>query len=120
VEWSDIDPRLSFRSGGSWHRGGAQDIEAAAASWLMRFRGAVARIATGRTVALQGPSLELPPIDVVVTMGCNVACPFLPCRHREDWGLDDPTGKGDEELLQTAKIIEKKLLDLKSRIHNLI
>lgn len=36
---------------------------------------------------------ELPPVDIVVTMGCNVNCPHLPCRHREDWGLEDPTGR---------------------------
>ena len=30
---------------------------------------------------------ELPPVDIVVTMGCNVNCPHLPCKHREDWGL---------------------------------
>ena len=39
---------------------------------------------------------ELPPVDVVVTMGCNVQCPALPCRRREDWGLEDPTGRSDE------------------------
>src|SRR5574344_647225 len=37
----------------------------------------------------------LPPIDVIVTMGCNVACPALPCKWRENWALDDPTGKND-------------------------
>ncbi len=36
---------------------------------------------------------EIPNVDVVVTMGCNVACPSLPCKHREDWGLDDPQEK---------------------------
>jgi len=35
---------------------------------------------------------ELPSVDEVITMGCNVQCPVLPCRVREDWGLDDPTG----------------------------
>ena len=35
---------------------------------------------------------DLPPVDVVITMGCNVQCPNLPCRWREDWGLEDPTG----------------------------
>ena len=35
---------------------------------------------------------DIPPVDVVVTMGCNVRCPFLPCMLREDWGLEDPTG----------------------------
>lgn len=39
---------------------------------------------------------EIPPVDIVITMGCNVSCPSLPCRYREDWGLDDPTGNGDD------------------------
>ena len=41
----------------------------------------------------------LPEIDIVITMGCNVQCPSLPCKHREDWGLDDPSGKEDEAFL---------------------
>lgn len=62
---------------------------------------------------------ELPEdIDVVVTMGCNVECPYLPSKHREDWGLDDPSGKADEEFIKTAKTIEKLILDLKMRIEN--
>ena len=59
---------------------------------------------------------EIPPVDVVVTMGCNVQCPFLPCSHREDWGLSDPTGKGDEAFLETIQQIEEKILDLKQRL----
>lgn len=59
---------------------------------------------------------ELPEIDIVITMGCNVQCPFLPCRHREDWGLDDPSGKEDAAFLTTMGLIEKKVLDLKQRI----
>jgi arsenate reductase len=51
-------------------------------------------------------------------MGCNVNCPYLPCKHREDWGLDDPTGKSDEEFIKTIKLIENKLEDLKDRIEN--
>ncbi len=58
----------------------------------------------------------IPPVDVVITMGCNVHCPFLPCDHREDWGLDDPSGKNDEAFLFTISEIEKKILDLKERI----
>lgn len=60
---------------------------------------------------------DIPPVDVVVTMGCNVSCPYLPCKHREDWGLDDPTGKHKEEFIKTAKTIEQKVLDLKQRIY---
>ena len=59
---------------------------------------------------------NLPPIDIVVTMGCNVACPYLPCKHREDWGLEDPTGKSDEEFKKVVGIIEQKVLELKRRI----
>ncbi len=61
---------------------------------------------------------EIPPVDIVITMGCNVSCPSLPCRYREDWGLDDPTGKGDEIFLEVIRIIEKKVFQLKSRIDN--
>jgi arsenate reductase len=61
---------------------------------------------------------EIPPVDIVVTMGCNVTCPFLPCEHREDWGLTDPTGESDEVFQNTISIIEHKILDLKNRIAN--
>lgn len=55
---------------------------------------------------------ELPPVDVVITMGCNVRCPFLPCELREDWGLADPTGQPDEVFRE----IEEKILELKERL----
>jgi len=61
---------------------------------------------------------DIPQPDIVITMGCNVNCPYLPCKHREDWGLDDPTGKKDEAFIKTARIIENKILDLKKRIEN--
>ncbi|WP_367925266.1 arsenate reductase ArsC [uncultured Ruthenibacterium sp.] len=59
---------------------------------------------------------ELPDVDVVVTMGCNVNCPLLPCEQREDWGLEDPTGQSDEFFRQTILTIEQKILDLKNRL----
>jgi arsenate reductase len=61
---------------------------------------------------------DIPQPDVVITMGCNVNCPYLPCRYREDWGLEDPTGKSDEEFIRTAKTIEAKVLELKRRIQS--
>ena len=61
---------------------------------------------------------EIPPVDIVITMGCNVSCPSLPCRYREDWGLDDPTGKGDDCFLDVIHTIEKKVIELKTRIVN--
>lgn len=59
---------------------------------------------------------ELPPVDVVVTMGCNVQCPSLPCRIREDWGLEDPTGQGDEAFRNTIAQIRVKVEDLRDRL----
>lgn len=56
---------------------------------------------------------ELPSIDIVFTMGCNVHCPTLPCKMRDDWGLDDPTGKSDEEFKKIISTIESKVLELK-------
>lgn len=61
---------------------------------------------------------EIPPADIVITMGCNVDCPYLPCKYREDWGLEDPTGKDKEVFAQTASVIQEKVLNLKKRIKN--
>ncbi len=61
---------------------------------------------------------DIPEVDVVITMGCNVNCPFLPSKHREDWGLDDPSGKSDEEFYKIIDAIEEKVLDLKNRLEN--
>lgn len=61
---------------------------------------------------------ELPEVDVVVTVGCNVQCPYLPCRLREDWGLEDPTGRGEEAFQKTILSIHKKILDLKQHLQN--
>lgn len=61
---------------------------------------------------------DIPDVDVVITMGCNVDCPFLPCRFREDWGLEDPSGKSDEEFRYTIETIHNKILELKQRIEN--
>lgn len=62
---------------------------------------------------------EIPPVDVVITMGCNVSCPFLPCKLREDWGLEDPTGKSDEFFLEIINKIEQKVLELKEKIKDI-
>ena len=62
------------------------------------------------------PLSQLPPVDIVVTMGCNVQCPTLPCSHREDWGLEDPSEKEDSAFFQVMDQIEEKVLDLKRRI----
>lgn len=61
---------------------------------------------------------DIPEVDIVIKMGCNVVCPFLPSKYEEDWGLEDPTGKSDEEFIKTAKIIEGKVKNLAEKIKN--
>jgi arsenate reductase len=61
---------------------------------------------------------DIPKVDIAITMGCNVVCPVMDCEHMEDWGLEDPTGKSDEEFRIIRDIIEKKVVDLTERIKN--
>ena len=52
---------------------------------------------------------DIPPVDIVITMGCGVTCPYLPCKHREDWGLEDPSGKSEAEFIAVIRQIETKI-----------
>ena len=61
---------------------------------------------------------EIPQVDIVITMGCNVNCPTIPCKYREDWGLNDPTGKNDDEFLKVREEIHFKILELTKRVEN--
>ena len=57
--------------------------------------------------------------DVVVTMGCGDACPFISGRRYLDWQLDDPAGKGLAETRairdQIAARIEQLLTELEAQ-----
>ena len=57
----------------------------------------------------------IPSVDIVITMGCNVDYPSLPCKHREDWGLDDPTGNSDGVFIEVVSTIEMKVLEIRQR-----
>lgn len=61
---------------------------------------------------------DIPEVDIVIKMGCNVVCPFLPSKYEEDWGLDDPSGKSDEEFKKIIESIEKNILLLSDKIKN--
>ena len=47
--------------------------------------------------------------DVVVTMGCGDACPFIPGKRYVDWEIDDPTGKGPEETRRISDEINRRV-----------
>lgn len=56
---------------------------------------------------------QIPEPDVAISMGCNVGCPFIGKGFDDNWRLDDPTGKSDEEFKKVIKQIETKILELK-------
>ena len=57
-------------------------------------------------------------VDVLITMGCGVVCPFLPAKHEEDWGLDDPSGGTIEDFRKTRNLIEEKVGNLIKKLKN--
>lgn len=58
----------------------------------------------------------IPKPDIAISMGCNVSCPFIGAAFHDNWGLDDPTGKSDEEFLKVIVEIERRILDLTQRL----
>lgn len=58
---------------------------------------------------------EIPDMDIVISMGCNVGCPFIGRSFDDNWGLEDPTGKSDEEFRIVIKEIEKRVFELKGK-----
>jgi len=54
--------------------------------------------------------------DVVITMGCGDACPFIPGKRYEDWVLDDPAGQGIEPVRVIRDEIKKRVEDLLKEI----
>ncbi|NLD18554.1 MAG: arsenate reductase ArsC [Tissierellia bacterium] len=67
----------------------------------------------------QRPKLlnEIPEeVDILITMGCNVVCPFVPNSHSEDWGLDDPSGGPIDGYRETRDLIKEKVENLISRV----
>lgn len=59
---------------------------------------------------------DIPEVDIIITMGCNVNCPFLPCQYREDWGLEDPSGKSDEAFNEIINAIHTKINELRIKV----
>ncbi len=50
--------------------------------------------------------------DVVITMGCGDTCPVLPGKRYLDWELDDPAGKGIEDVRPVRDEIEVRVRGL--------
>jgi arsenate reductase (thioredoxin) len=50
--------------------------------------------------------------DVVVTMGCGDACPYIPGKRYLDWDLPDPSGRPLEEVRATREEIQRRVTAL--------
>ena len=59
---------------------------------------------------------DIPDPDLAISMGCNVGCPFIGRPFDDNWYLNDPTGKSDEEFLIIIREIEKNILKLKRQL----
>ena len=59
---------------------------------------------------------NIPDPDIAISMGCNVNCPFIGRNFDDNWQLEDPTGKSNEEFKIIIKKIEQNIIELKKTI----
>ena len=59
---------------------------------------------------------EIPEVDIAISMGCNVGCPFIGRGFDDDWKIEDPTGKSDYEFKTVIREIEKRIKELKNTL----
>lgn len=55
---------------------------------------------------------ELPDPDIVISMGCDVGCPYIGRAFDYNWELPDPTGHNDEYFKEVIKQIECRIKEL--------
>lgn len=59
---------------------------------------------------------DIPEPDIAISMGCNVGCPFIGRPFDDNWELEDPTGKSDEEFEKVIDEIRVRIMELKQRL----
>ena len=59
---------------------------------------------------------DIPEPDIAISMGCNVGCPFIGSPFDDNWELEDPTGKSDEEFKKVIDEIRVRIMELKQRL----
>ena len=50
--------------------------------------------------------------EILITMGCGEACPFVPGLRRLDWPLEDPKGKPVERVRQIRDEVKAHVVEL--------
>ena len=58
---------------------------------------------------------SIPEPDISISMGCDVGCPFIGRAFDDNWKLEDPTGKTDDDFRWVIQQIEKNILELKKK-----
>ena len=56
------------------------------------------------------------PFDVVVTMGCGDACPWMPAKKFVDWQIPDPKNMEPQEFNKVREQIEQNVKELLSTL----
>lgn len=59
---------------------------------------------------------DIPEPDIAISMGCNVGCPFIGRPFDDNWELEDPTEKSDEEFKKVIDEIRVRIMELKQRL----
>lgn len=72
IEWSDLDPRLSFRNAGGWVLAALKDIAQEAEERAKRLETAIAAVSKTQPVVVVGPTLPLPPLTHYAPMQASV------------------------------------------------
>ena len=55
---------------------------------------------------------SIPVPDTVISMGCEVGCPYIGRVFDDNWGLPDPSGQSDEAFIKVIKQIEERVRSL--------
>lgn len=61
---------------------------------------------------------KIPAPDIVISMGCDVGCPYIGREFDDNWGLPDPTGSSDVVFMEVIAEIRKRILELKAKVQN--
>lgn len=60
---------------------------------------------------------DIPKTDIAISMGCNVGCPFIGRTFDDNWGIEDPTGKSEDEFKVVIEQIRQNILKLRSEMN---
>ena len=55
---------------------------------------------------------QIPEPDIIISMGCDVGCPYIGRPFDDNWGLPDPTGQSDEAFMEVMQTIQQNILNL--------